>query len=167
MAAGTVSLRYFILGLLAQQSMSGYDIRRFMKSLSWLIDSPSYGSLYPALHTLLEDGLVTVEVIPREDKPPRKIYSITSTGRQVLDEWLHQPLLSSASSRAFVMRLLLSSHLNREGLAAQGQLARSQPRRYGRLRGRPVRLGRGHPGRAHSPTGESRFSATWFRSRRA
>ena len=31
-----VRSRYFILGLLARQSMSGYDIKRFFKSLSWL-----------------------------------------------------------------------------------------------------------------------------------
>jgi len=69
--ASAVSIRHFILGLLNRQRMSGYDIRRFLKSLSWLIDSPSPGSLYPALHILLEDGLVTVEVVSRQDKPPR------------------------------------------------------------------------------------------------
>jgi DNA-binding PadR family transcriptional regulator len=77
----TVSIRQLILDLLTRQPMSGYDIKRFLKSLSWLIDSPSFGSLYPALHTLLEDGLVTVEVIPPQDKPPRKIYSITDRYR--------------------------------------------------------------------------------------
>jgi DNA-binding PadR family transcriptional regulator len=101
--------------------MSGYDVKQYLESIGWLVGSPSFGAIYPALHGLLEDGLVTLEVIAYENKPPRKIYSITSTGRQVLDEWLHQPLLSSASSRAFVMRLLLSSHLNREGLAAHLQ----------------------------------------------
>ena len=65
MAGSTVSFRYFVLGLLAQRSMSGYDIKRFLKSLSWLIGSPSFGSLYPALHALLKDELVTVKVAPR------------------------------------------------------------------------------------------------------
>jgi DNA-binding PadR family transcriptional regulator len=50
-----------ILGLLAQQPMSGYDIKRFLKSLSWLIDSPSFGSIYPTLRALREDDLVTME----------------------------------------------------------------------------------------------------------
>ena len=68
-ASTTVSLRYFISGLLAQQSMSGYDIRRFLKSLSWLIGSPSSGSLYPILRALLEEGLATVKTIPGLDRP--------------------------------------------------------------------------------------------------
>ena len=77
--------------------MSGYDIKCFLKSLNWLIDSPSFGSLYPALHALLENGLVTVEVIPRQDKPPRKIYDTTEAGRQVLREWINQPIAPGAS----------------------------------------------------------------------
>jgi DNA-binding PadR family transcriptional regulator len=100
--ASAVSIRHFILGLLNRQRMSGYDIRRFLKSLSWLIDSPSSGSLYPALHILLEDGLVTVEVVSRQDKPPRKIYSITETGRQAMREWVERPVAPDAS--------LLSQH---------------------------------------------------------
>ena len=88
--ASTMSIRRFILGLLARQPMSGYDIKRFLKSLSWLIDSPSFGSLYPALHALLEDGLVTVEVVPRQDKPPRKIYSVTEAGRCCEGGWTSQ-----------------------------------------------------------------------------
>ena len=36
--------------------MSGYDIKRLLKSLNWLVGSPSFGTLYPTLH----DGLVSV-----------------------------------------------------------------------------------------------------------
>jgi DNA-binding PadR family transcriptional regulator len=124
--ANTVRVRHFILGLLTRQPMSGYDIKRFLKSLSWLIDSPSYGSLYPALHALLEDGLVTVEVVPREDKPPRKIYSITEAGRLVLREWMDQPVAPGPSLKAFVMRLVLASNLSPTGLVAYLQQRRAQ-----------------------------------------
>jgi DNA-binding PadR family transcriptional regulator len=98
--------------------MSGYDIKCFLNGLSWLIDSPSFGSLYPALHALLEDGLVTVEVIPQQDKPPRKIYSITDVGKQTLQEWVRQPVASDASLKAFLMRLILANNLSRPDLVA-------------------------------------------------
>jgi PadR family transcriptional regulator AphA len=124
--ANTMSIRRFILGLLARQSMSGYDIKRFLKSLSWLIDSPSFGSLYPALHALLQDGLVTVEVVPRQDKPPRKIYSVTDAGRQVLRRWMDQPVPSDASLKAFVMHLILASNLSPASLIARLQQRRAQ-----------------------------------------
>jgi PadR family transcriptional regulator AphA len=124
--ASTVSIRQFILGLVNRQPMSGYDIKRFLKSLSWLIDSPSFGSLYPALHALLENGLVTVEVVARQDKPPRKIYSITEAGRQVLQEWLGQPIGAGVSLKAFLMRLVLASNLSQAGLVAYLEQRRTQ-----------------------------------------
>ncbi len=124
--ASAVNVRRFILGLLTRQPMSGYDIKRFLKSLSWLIDSPSFGSLYPALHALLEGGLVTVEVVPRQDKPPRKIYSITGTGRQVLQEWMEQPVAPGASLKAFLMRLILASNLSYAGLLAHLRQRRTE-----------------------------------------
>jgi len=124
--ASAVSIRHFILGLLVRQPMSGYDIKCFFKSLSWLIDSPSFGSLYPALHALLEGGLVTVEVVPRQDKPPRKIYSATETGRQVLRGWMEQPVMSGASLKAFLMRLILASNLSHAGLLEHLQKRRAQ-----------------------------------------
>jgi PadR family transcriptional regulator AphA len=124
--ASAVSIRHFILGLLNRQPMSGYDVKRFLKGLSWLMDSPSFGSLYPALHTLLESGLVTVEVVARQDKPPRKIYSITEAGRQVLQEWMAQPIGSGVSLKAFLMRLILASNLSQAGLVAHLEQRRSQ-----------------------------------------
>lgn len=124
--ARTVSIRYLVLGLITQQPMSGYDIKRFLKSLSWLVGSPSFGSLYPTLHALREEGLVTVEVAPRQDKPPRKIYTITDAGKQALRGWMDQPVAAEASLRAFVMRLILSGNLSYTGLIAHLQQRRSQ-----------------------------------------
>ena len=124
--ASSVSIRHFILGLLNRQPMSGYDIKRFLKSLSWLIDSPSFGSLYPALHALLDDGLVTVEVVSRQDKPPRKIYSITEAGSQVLREWMARPVASGVSLKAFLMRLILAGNLSHNGLVAHLEQRRTQ-----------------------------------------
>jgi DNA-binding PadR family transcriptional regulator len=126
MPAGNRDFRHFILGLLAQQPMSGYDIKQYLESLDWLVGNPSFGAIYPALHALLKDGLVALEVVAYENKPPRKIYSLTAAGKRVLDEWIHQPLLSGASSRAFVMRLLLATHLTQEGLVAHLKQRRQQ-----------------------------------------
>lgn len=126
MAAGTVSLRYFILGLLAQQPMTGYDIQRFLKSLSWLIGNPSSGSLYPILRALPQEGLAIVETIPGLDRPPRKIYTITEVGRQELEAWAGQPAESKAPLKAFVMRLLLAGCFSPAGLAAHLQQRRAQ-----------------------------------------
>jgi PadR family transcriptional regulator AphA len=116
--ASAKGIRHFILGLLTRQPMSGYDIKRFLKNLSWLIDVPSLGSLYPSLHALLKDGLVTVEVAARQDRPPRKIYTITEAGREALRAWLSRPSESNASLKKFIMRLALAGQLSQVGLLA-------------------------------------------------
>jgi DNA-binding PadR family transcriptional regulator len=126
MAAGTVSLRFLILGLLTQQPMSGYDIKRFLKGLSWLIGSPSGGSLYPVLRALRQDDLVTVEIIPGLDRPPKKIYSITEAGRQALGDWTEQPAAANTPLKAFAMRLLLADSHSRARLNAHLQRRRAQ-----------------------------------------
>jgi PadR family transcriptional regulator, regulatory protein AphA len=126
MSSAKASLRYFVLGLLARQPMSGYDIKRFVRGLSWLIGSPSSGSLYPALRSLLEEDLVSVEIVPGVDKPPRKIYSIEQAGRDALQEWLDKPLAADASLKTFMMRLLLADSFSTDSLAAYLQQRRTQ-----------------------------------------
>lgn len=126
MPASSVSFRYFILGLLARQPMTGYDIKRVLKNLGWLVGNPSFGSLYPVLHALLKDGSVTVDVDARQDRPSRKIYSITDAGRQTLQEWINQPVASNASVKAFVMRLILADNFSRAGLITQLHQRRAQ-----------------------------------------
>jgi DNA-binding PadR family transcriptional regulator len=78
-----------------------------MKRLGWLIGSPSFGAIYPALHALLEEGQVTVKVISREDRPPRKLYTITDSGRQALTAWVAELDGTGNSLRTFVQRLIL------------------------------------------------------------
>ncbi len=126
MSASSISFRHSILGLLTQQPMSGYDIKRVLKSLGWLLGNASFGSLYPALHTLLKDGLVIVEVDSRQNKPSRKIYSITKAGRQTLEEWINQPIGPHTSIKAFVLRLILADNLSQTGLIAQLYQRRAQ-----------------------------------------
>ena len=133
MAAGAVSFRYVVLGLLTLQPMSGYDIKRFLAGLSWLAGSPSGGSLYPVLRALRQEELVTVETVGGFDKPPKKIYSITEAGHQVLHSWTSQPVATSASLRAFLMRLLLADSHSRAGLSAHLRKRRDQVASHHRL----------------------------------
>jgi DNA-binding PadR family transcriptional regulator len=92
-----------------------------LRSLGWLLGNPSFGTIYPALHALLEDGLVNVEVVPHPSRPPRKIYTITEAGKQALQEWIAQPPPSSIGLRAFIMRLILAGDSISDGLTAHLQ----------------------------------------------
>ncbi|HEY90156.1 MAG TPA: PadR family transcriptional regulator [Thermoflexia bacterium] len=121
MVKNTVNLRYLVLGLLREKALTGYDIKVFLESFSWLIGSPSYGSLYPALHALRNEKLVTQEV-----ESSRKIYRITSAGQQALREWAGQPLTQETSLKTFLMHLILSVNYSQEILTAYLQRRQSQ-----------------------------------------
>ncbi len=111
MVKNTVNLRHLVLGLLTKKALTGYDIKVFLESFSWLIGSPSCGSLYPTLHALRDDKLVTQEV-----ESSRKIYSITATGRQELKKWTAQPLTQETSLKTFLMHLILSTNYSHAAL---------------------------------------------------
>jgi PadR family transcriptional regulator AphA len=126
MTSGGVSFRYFVLGLLAQQPMSGYDIKRLLERLKWLIGNFSFGNIYPTLHALLQDGWVTVDVLTHNDRPPKKVYTIHEKGRQALQEWLDRLGPPEASMKAFVMRLIVARDLDQSGLIAYLRQRRAQ-----------------------------------------
>jgi DNA-binding PadR family transcriptional regulator len=125
MATEGVDFGYFVLGLLEQQPMSGYDIKRLLERLNGLIGSSSFGHIYPTLHTLLEEGRVTVHVVTRENRPPKKVYTIKQEGRHALQEWLEGPFPSGPSQKALVMRLILAQGPSQRGLMAHLQQRRA------------------------------------------
>ncbi len=75
---GTISV--IILKLLAEnEKMYGYQIAQKVKELSDNKILMKEGSLYPALHKLKEDGLLTVETV-NIGKRVRRYYSLTAEG---------------------------------------------------------------------------------------
>jgi len=126
MTTGQVNLRHLILGLLTRKPMSGYDIKRFLKSLGWLMSSPSFGSLYPALHALSQNGLVIEDSVSQQNKRSRKVYSITEAGKKALQECLSWPATPDITLKSFIIQLILANSSPRAGLIAHLQQRRSQ-----------------------------------------
>jgi len=76
------------LGMLTEGAASGYDLKKQFESSFAHFFAAGYGSIYPALSSLAEQGLVDCEEIPQDGKPDRKLYRITAEGRQYLQEAL-------------------------------------------------------------------------------
>lgn len=79
------------LGMLTDGAASGYDLKKQFESTFGHFFSAGYGSIYPALSSLAEDGMVDCEEIPQEGKPDRKLYRITDAGREHLLTALDKP----------------------------------------------------------------------------
>lgn len=72
-------LRLYLLRLLADQPMHGYDIIQALADQSGGTYAPSAGTIYPRLGKLEEEGLVTKEADGR-----KTVYAITDAGRAEL-----------------------------------------------------------------------------------
>ncbi len=79
------------LGMLTDGAASGYDLKKQFESSFAHFFAAGYGSIYPALSSLAEKGLVTCEQIPQEGKPDRKVYAITDEGMAFLLKALEDP----------------------------------------------------------------------------
>lgn len=73
-------LRLYLLRLLAERPMHGYEIIQALADQSGGTYAPSAGTIYPRLGKLEEEGLVTKEAQGR-----KTVYAITAAGRAELE----------------------------------------------------------------------------------
>lgn len=137
MAAGTNSLELVVLGLLKEQDMHGYELKKRMTESLGLIMHVSWGSLYPALARLESKGAVkAVEARPAFPNIPmtgslggeravfrtsgegyrgsrnKKVYGITEKGSELFSEMLNNE--RDIDERGFAIRLAFANHMNPE-----------------------------------------------------
>jgi len=88
-----MNVRTLCLSILYDGEATGYEIRRCSVEgeCAYFVEA-SYGSIYPALSRLEDDGLVSSRIEPQDGKPAKKIYVITEAGRRVFIDALQEPL---------------------------------------------------------------------------
>jgi DNA-binding PadR family transcriptional regulator len=91
MTASSV-LGYALLGLISQQPLSGYDVKKIfaMTPMAGFSDSP--GAIYPALRRLEQAGLVRSEVKQMTGLRQRRVFRITPKGLASLKAWMGKPI---------------------------------------------------------------------------
>lgn len=78
------SSEILILALIAEEPMHGYQITQELARRSRGYFDMKEGLLYPTLHRMEQDGLLTSEWLDSSGKRRRKVYRITQAGRQAL-----------------------------------------------------------------------------------
>jgi len=118
-------LEMAVLGLLKDQDMHGYELRKRLGDVFGLSAAVSFGSLYPALARLEVAGAVRAVPSPsartaqgaststaeRRASRRRKVYSITLLGSQLFEELLTDSQGSSEDERSFNLRLAFARYL--------------------------------------------------------
>lgn len=98
------TLGYAILGLLAQEALSGYDLMQRMKGRVGNFWSAGHSQIYPELSRLEASGHVTYSVVAQRDRPDKKVYEITPGGLEALKEWVTEPPTPRAPRDELVLK---------------------------------------------------------------
>jgi PadR family transcriptional regulator AphA len=72
------------LGLLSFGNASGYDLKKHVESAGDHFFASGFGSIYPALSSLMKQGLIEPIGKSIRGRQDRKVYRITATGRSEL-----------------------------------------------------------------------------------
>ncbi|HWP50342.1 MAG TPA: PadR family transcriptional regulator, partial [Clostridia bacterium] len=107
-----MSLKHGILGLLNYGSMTGYELNKaFKDSLSFFWQAQT-SQIYRELSTMEHNGWLTSERIIQDEKPNKRVYSLTDSGKIELENWILSPgtdIRDAMSVRsAFLMRVFFA-----------------------------------------------------------
>lgn len=107
MAKGN-NLQYVLLGLLAKQDLTGYDIKKLFAQEVGDFWCARHSQVYPELRKLEANGLIASHTGTTGTRLQKKYYHLAPAGQQLLQEWLAQPLGDMMPTRdEFTMKLYL------------------------------------------------------------
>lgn len=118
-------LKYALLGFLNYHPLTGYDLKRVMESSIAHFWHADLSQIYRTLKTLEADGEITSEIQPQQDRPDRRVYTITEAGRTDLKTWLHAPLTEmSPLKESLLLKVFFSGQVDKTALLTQLRLQR-------------------------------------------
>lgn len=103
-----MDIRTLCLGILTMGDATGYEIKKlFEDELSHFYEA-SFGSIYPALNKMTEDGWVTCTAQAQDRRPDRKVYSITPAGRMAFLDALEKTPRKDRIRSEFLAMMMFS-----------------------------------------------------------
>jgi DNA-binding PadR family transcriptional regulator len=96
MAKRSGVLEYAVLGLLQDAPMHGYELRKRLNGVLGSFRAISFGSLYPCLRSLLEQGFIAEDgpgdagVPALSGRRAKVVYRLTADGKEHFQQWLDQ-----------------------------------------------------------------------------
>lgn len=111
-----MSLKHALLGFINYGPMTGYELKKFFDTSVAHFWNAELSQIYPALKAMESEGLVEMKVEVQDDRPNRKVYSITDTGRRELLEWLAQPAEREQVREPILIKVFFGSSLPKHEL---------------------------------------------------
>ncbi|MDL4773545.1 MULTISPECIES: PadR family transcriptional regulator [Thermomonosporaceae] len=111
-----MSLRHALLGMLAYEPSSGYDLKKaFTRELGEYAWHAPHTRIYPELNALADEHLI--EVVD-EGARGRRVYATTDAGREELRRWLFLPTEHGKARNTDTLKLFLLTSLDSEDMRA-------------------------------------------------
>ncbi len=133
--ATTVSPQPALLGLLMTEPKHGYELHQEFNHNLGRVWEIGLSQLYAQLKQLEESGLLTAQTESQVNRPPRKVYHLTSEGRNAFLDWVRRPTPYLRHIRVeFLARLYFYQKLSLPGLeqlvAEQKTVCQAQAERF-------------------------------------
>jgi len=114
-----MSLEFAILGFLNYHPYTGYDLKKIFDSSVRHFWPADQSQIYRTLARLTELGYVEMEKIAQEDRPDRKVYHISDSGRSELIKWLSGPPPMGEPRSAPLIQVFFAGQLSDEEILAK------------------------------------------------
>ncbi|MDF1722274.1 MAG: PadR family transcriptional regulator [Minwuia sp.] len=103
-----MDIRTLCLGILTLRDATGYEIKKvFEDELSHFYEA-SFGSIYPALNRMTDDGWIIGKAEAQDGRPDKKVYSITSAGRMAFMDALDKKPRKDRIRSEFLAMMMFS-----------------------------------------------------------
>ena len=113
-----MSLKHGLLGLLSCEGpTTGYELDKFFKDSLANFWQAKTSQIYRELNAMENQGWLTSKRVMQEEKPNKRVYSLTEEGRAELINWLTSPhdfLMAGGAKSEFLMRLFFSGEVGKE-----------------------------------------------------
>ena len=111
-----MSLPHALLGVLSYQPPTGYDLKTAFNASLRMFWNASLPQIYRTLHKMEESGWVLSSVEHQESKPNKKVYEITSDGKEELRRWLRKPIEGEQEKNELMIKVFFGRQMERHEL---------------------------------------------------
>ena len=102
-----------ILGLILEQSSTGYEVKKRIETGVGVFYKASYGALYPTLKKLSQNGFLTTKE-KLEGNRQKIFYSITKSGEEAFHSWVSSPMSIGEGMNSHLAKVYFFDKLPKE-----------------------------------------------------
>jgi len=105
------ALDYFILGLVKDAGLSGYDLTKLFERVVRFFWQAEQSQVYRALYRLRDLRWVRSAVVEQSNAPDKNVYRITRAGSAALREWLRKEIDEPPARRIWLGQFFFANEL--------------------------------------------------------